>query len=237
MKKAPDFANSRSEGCDILSLDINSVCRSCGRCCAWEKVRREKHKPHISGKVNTEVVAESLAGKIEKQRSDVDSLAAPQEGKVMLELCDQIRWRMLSVAMGAYPKSLIGSCTLPQDSTVVEPGGVIHTVYGNSIIICLPNIENLYSQDCVTADLVNLFENRQRVGLNWILDFSSVTCTPPLLLMGVLGGYRHDLSEYRAHLLITWLRLTLFSKPYQELLESQFDLQQVGGYLFSKGVE
>jgi|GEM_PF-3278070 len=179
-----------------------------------------------------------LYERVEQKAAEGEVYLSKQEAQAMIESCDQLRLRMLAVAMGAEPHTFFAEAA----ATAHSEGGaivrlssdLIYTRFGQDLIILLPDLDSHQACEQILADLLLIYDSPHGQRSNWILDFSSVTHRHSTLFPGILEPLKHDLEKNGLTLGITWLRPSLYPTRLVKKLRAAFNLTLVGGFLFSQ---
>lgn len=205
-----------------------SQCESPGReALRWEVAR-------LVGEV---MISRAAAGRSAGQQTGgPDAAACDVPSAVPADTSDfeeQILFRIraaLSAADGCAEHSL----SVDISGIRREGGGVIHAVAGARVVILLPDLCSITNCDRAVGDLIKIYDDPERGRRGWIVDFSSVTACPSLVLVGLLNSLRDDLAARGAHLALVWFRPELFPPRFMARLSANFDLELAAGCLFTR---
>ena len=174
-----------------------------------------------------------------------DSFAGLEINSNSNDAVDQLKERISAVAlyvMGDADQSIINqnstwslasiaAQSVPIGKVIKSPGGVAHALVGDSRVILLPRIANNEQSHLVYADLLQCF-NREASGIKWIVDCSTLTELPILLLSNLIA-YTHKLRSKNSDLFLAWFKPEFIPDKQRDKISDFFHLKLVGGYLFS----
>ena len=110
-------------------------------------------------------------------------------------------------------------------------GGLVHALVNDNRIILLPRIVNSSQCHAIYADLLYFYAHDPS-NTNWIIDCSSLTELPILLLSNLIA-YAHKLRSRGSDLYLCWFKPEFIPAPQREKICDFFHLKLSGGYLFS----
>jgi len=167
-----------------------------------------------------------------------DFRLSQEEADSMARSCDELRFRMLSSALGAWPQGFFadaGNSNRPASNTIVHGrSGICHATFGSYVIILMPDFREQALYDLAAADLETVYDGLQGRRSNWVIDFSSVEHAPSILFMAHLVALKGALTKTGSVLALVWLRDRLFAPAFLKQLKAAFDLQFKGGHFFSR---
>jgi hypothetical protein len=172
---------------------------------------------------------------VEKQAGNREGPLDESEARQMIDSCDQLRFRIVAVALGGSAKHFIGAAGgVSQMGPIVRGvSGLTYAALGRALIILVPDLKTKLDADLAAQDLLNIYNSPQGQRLNWILDFSAVKTTPSIVFMGLLKAYHNDLARIGAGLSLVWLKTSVVPERLRKQLGAILELKELGGYFFS----
>lgn len=196
--------------------------------------------------LNDELLVQSaplpaLLDRLESNLSSGEQYLPPSEALALMDSCDELRFRILAVALGISAKDHIKQAAneaQAESSPIIRgPGGITYARLGNNLVLLLPRFESRETQEAAMRGLLSIFDSPWGQRLNWLIDFSSVAHAPPVLFWGVLKTLKKDLERCARAMALTWLRQGLFPPRLGAKLIAEFKLKPIGGHFFSSPAE
>ncbi|MDC0359053.1 hypothetical protein OAO01_09575 [Oligoflexia bacterium] len=164
------------------------------------------------------------------------------EKQEMIESCDEIRMRLLSLLLVAQSHKVCDSSAdlqdwvsgcgtnSPQSAITHGSSGVVYSCLDSVWAILLPNIRSKSHCSRVLDELLHIYDLCSHSS-KWFVDFSGLQSVP-VLLLGTLVGYHvsRDLEDIS----VCWLKDGILSESSMQHVRQCFNCHKIGGYWFSQ---